>query len=50
MTSTSHDQFVLVVLPAMQVAVSVCGFVVLILCCAYSDACRRKRYEREDFA
>lgn len=48
MTSTSHDQFVLVVLPAMQVAVSVCAFVVLVLCCAYSDACRKRT--DEDFA
>lgn len=47
MTSTSHDQFVLVVLPAVQVAVSVCAFVVLVLCCAFSDACRRKRTDED---
>lgn len=41
----THDQFVLVVFPAMQVAVSICVFTVVVLWCTCVLTARNERHE-----
>ena len=45
MDSVAHDQFVLVVFPAMQVAVLITVFTVLVICCVCVVSKQRERQQ-----